>query len=135
MFNEKSSWHDYETNQAAIENPQIGDYWHERFCPYFVIVDIIGDKYIILCAWDYKDEARNARVDLSSGWYWDYSKHSVVTKEWLYARVIYDDIPDFVADVVRSDKWKLVAKEWKEENPNFQLPVKPKLHEEYWLGV
>ena len=33
-----------QNNQQALDNPRPGDYWHERFSPYFVVVNQEGDQ-------------------------------------------------------------------------------------------
>jgi hypothetical protein len=132
-------WSPYskELNQEALDHPQVGDYWHERFCPYFLIVDILGDKYTVLCGFPDDEVAQMARIIGEDNWQFDYSKHSVVTKEWIKDKVTYDTIPGFVADVVRSDKMLSVVKEWREANPGYVPEHVPyfKQHEEWWLGV
>ena len=69
------------TTLEAFNNPQVGDYWSEHFCPYFVIVKIDGNDFYVLSAmggaksYNRKHEL-NARVD-EGGEYWrlDYPKH------------------------------------------------------------
>lgn len=133
----EQKWSPYakEVNQDAMDHPQVGDYWHERFCPYFVVVDVQGDAITILCAIPDK-VAQNARIAGNDFWTLDYTKHSVVDKNWIQKTVSYNNIPGFVADVVRSDKMKAVAEEWRETNPDY-VPVHVpfyKQHAEWWLG-
>ena len=35
-------------NHKALLNPQPGDYWHEMFCPYFIVVKVKGDDITVL---------------------------------------------------------------------------------------
>lgn len=125
-----------ELNQEAVDHPQVGDYWHEMFCPYFLVVDVFGDDYTVLCAFPNDADAKMARVMGKDSWQFDYTKHSVVTKAWIKKHVTYQSIPGFVADVVRSEKMLAVVKEWREVNPKY-VPVHApiyKQHAEWWLG-
>jgi hypothetical protein len=125
-----------EFNQDAVDHPQVGDYWHEMFCPYFLIVDIFGDAYTILCAFPEDKVAKNARIMGKDTWQFDYTKHSIVNKSWIKETVSYNSIPGFVADVVRNEKMLGVVAEWREANPSYvpvQAPVM-KQHAEWWLG-
>lgn len=98
-------------NQAALDNPQVGDYWSEMFCPYFLIVNVEDDKYTVLSALG----TDNARVSIDNNyWGWDYSKAMVVDKNWIEKTVKYDTIDGFVADVSRDSKTLLgMVEEWK----------------------
>ncbi len=133
------SWYDKKKveNQVALDNPMVGDYWNEMFCPYFLIVHISGDKYTVLCAFP-EDSLNNketlcARIfNKDDTWSWDYTKHSVVTKEWITKTVTYGSIPGFVADVWRSEKQLQVVEEWREVNPNYKSMNQ---YAEWWLGV
>lgn len=135
---EEPSWSERakELNQAAFDNPEVGDYWSEMFCPYFVIVDIQGDDYTILCAWEDRGNVhvKNAKVEVSDGWYFDVNKHSVVTKEWIQKKVTYESIPWFVADVTRN--FTRLVDDWKKEHPNY-TPERHKVkYDDIWfLGV
>ncbi len=128
-------WSPYskEANRRGVDDPQVGDYWHEMFCPYFLVVDVNGDRYTVLCALPNDDVAQMARIMGKDTWQFDYSKHSVVTKEWIKKKVSYNSIPGFVADLVNSDKMQAVVKEWREANPNYASLPGP--HAEWWLGV
>jgi hypothetical protein len=99
-------------NDTAMFLPEPGDYWHERFCPYFLVVasNPITNQYTILsCISEPK-----AKFDSDNGWSFDYSKHQVVDHAWIKKHVTYSNIPGFVADVVRNDKFKTIVKEWKQ---------------------
>ena len=107
-------------NQKALAFPQIGDYWHEMFCPYFVIVNKEGDKYRVLSclggpkSFTRKDEL-NAQIQVDNGhWGFDYSKSMLVDHEWIRRTVTYESIDGFVADVVRSEKTQLIVTEWRD---------------------
>jgi hypothetical protein len=103
-------------NTNAFEDPQPGDYWHERFCPYFIIVNRspVGRpmKYTVLGCYG-KDSAKVENKD--GTWSFDYSKSIEVDWTWISEQVRYKNIDGFVADVVRnSEKSNAVVKEWKQ---------------------
>ena len=109
-------------NKQASALPQPGDYWHERCCPYFLVVavDPKHDQYTVLSclggpnSFNRKDEL-NARISVDSGhWAFDYSKHMVVNRAWIERTVKYDSIDGFVADVVRNERKLEIVKEWKQ---------------------
>jgi len=116
-------WSPYskELNQEALDNPQVGDYWHERFSPYFLVVAVKGEKITVLScvggpnSFNRKHEL-NARINnlLADSWSFDYSKHMVVDKEWIKKMVTYSSIPGFVADVVRGTKMIDIVEEWRQ---------------------
>lgn len=106
-------------NLDALMNPQPGDYWHEMFCPYFVVVNIEGDKYRVLScmggpnSFNRKDEP-NARIKVDSEhWAFDYSKSMLVDHKWIEKAVTYGNGDGFVADVVRSEKTANIVQEWR----------------------
>ena len=107
-----------ELNKEALENPQPGDYWHEMFSPYFVVVDVKDLKYTVLScmggpdSWNRKDEL-NAMIDMGDNWRFDYSKSMVVDRAWIEKAVKYGNIEGFVADVVRTEKTERIVQEWR----------------------
>lgn len=107
-------------DQHALDNPQPGDYWHERFSPYFMVVQVNGDDITVLsCMGGPKSYSRkhelNAKIENDDGtWSFDYSKSMIVNREWMAKAVKYGIIEGFVADVSRSDKHKPVVKEYLE---------------------
>jgi len=106
-------------NQKALAFPQIGDYWHEMFCPYFVIVNKEGDQFRVLsCLGGPKSFTRkhelNARIEVDSGhWGFDYSKSMLVDHNWIRRTVTYGSVNGFVADVVNTEKTARIAQEWR----------------------
>ena len=107
-------------NQLALDNPRPGDYWHERFSPYFVIVNQEGDQFRVLSCMGgphhylRKDEL-NARIEIDRDhWAFDYSKSMLVDREWIRRAVTYGSIDGFVADVVRTEKTQLIVTEWRD---------------------
>ncbi len=107
-------------NYESLDNPKIGDYWQEMFCPYFLVVDV-KDKHITVLSclggpnsYNRKDEPC-ARIDVDKGhWTWDLSKSMVVDHAWMTKAVKYGSIEGFVADVWNSEKTVAVAMEWRD---------------------
>jgi len=129
-----------ELNQLAADHPQVGDYWSERMCPYFIVVDVQSDAYTILCCFPNDDTAQMARIRGKDSWQLDYSKHSVVSKKWIDKTVHYSHSarPTFVADVNRdNEKMLRIVAEWREANPNYTPVHVPffKQYAEWWLGA
>ena len=106
-------------NQRALDNPQIGDYWQEMFCPYFIVVNKEGDKYRVLSCLGGSDsftrrDELNARIEVDNAhWAFDYSKSMLVDHDWIRRTVRYEDIEGFVADVCNSEKTQRIASEWR----------------------
>ena len=99
-------------NETAMGLPESGDYWHERFCPYFLVVTStpMKNQYTILSC----ISEPNAKISDKDGWSFDYSNHQVVDHEWIVKKVTYSNTSGFVADVYRSDKFKNIVNEWKQ---------------------
>ena len=98
-------------NQAALDNPQPGDYWHEMFCPYFLVVHVDGDKITVLNCID--TYGPSARTPVEDGWIFDVSKSMVVDQNWMAKRVQYGVISGFVADVVQGkENLQAVVNAW-----------------------
>ena len=118
-------------NQQALDNPQVGDYWNEMFCPYFVVVEVLkNDRFRVLScmggpnSYNRKDEP-NARKDNNDDtWSFDYSKDMIVDREWISKAVKYGSIDGFVADVWNTEKTQKIATEWRNYHAN-------KLRKEY----
>ena len=124
-------------NQKALSFPQPGDYWHEMFVPYFVIVNKEGDKFRVLSclggpkSFTRKDEL-NAQIEVDNGhWGFDYSKSMLVDHEWIRKTVTYESIDGFVADVVQSEKTARIVQEWREHKRLTMLKEIERLEEEY----
>ena len=106
-------------NIEALNNPQPGDYWHEMFCPYFLVVRVQGPKITVLSAvggpksFNRKDEIC-ARIDVDSGhWTWDLDRHMVVDRAWIEKLVKYDSIEGFCADVSQNEHHRAFADAWR----------------------
>ena len=106
-------------NQAALDNPQPGDYWHEMFCPYFLVVRVQGSKITVLSALGGPKSSNRqdeicARVEVDSGhWTWDLDRYMVVDRAWMEKLVKYGSIEGFCADVVQSEKHRQFADSWR----------------------
>ena len=116
--------YDYEKqkriNEESLHNPRIGDYWQERFCPYFLVVDVKDkDVTVLSClggpnSFNRKHELY-ARIELDKDhWTWDLSKSMVVDRNWIFKAVKYDSGEGFVADVINSEKTVKMAMEWRD---------------------
>lgn len=106
-------------NLDALMNPQPGDYWHEMFVPYFIVVNIEGEQYRVLScmggpkSFNRKDEL-NAQIEVDNGhWAFDYSKSMLVNHSWIEKAVTYGTADGFVADVVQSEKTARIVQEWR----------------------
>ena len=103
-------------NYESLDNPRIGDYWQEMFCPYFLVVDVKGNDITVLSClggtYTRKHEL-NAKISTKDGWTFDLSKSMVVNREWMTRAVKYDSIEGFVADVGNSEKTVGIAMEWR----------------------
>ena len=106
-------------NQQALTDPKPGDYWQERFCPYFLVVGVRDDKITVLSclggpdSYSRKHEL-NAVVDDRDGWHFDYSKSMVVDREWMTKAVKYSTTDQFAADVINSEKTQRIVDEWRD---------------------
>lgn len=77
-------------NRAHVEYPQPGDYWHEMFCPYFVILEVVDD-HVVIC---------EKTKQHSDSWSFDLSECKVISRVELEKQVKYSTMDKFVADVV-----------------------------------
>jgi hypothetical protein len=104
-------------NQQGLDDPKIGDYWQEMFCPYFLVVDVKGNDITVLSClggtFTRKDEPC-AKIESKDGWTFDLSKYMVVDRTWMVKAVKYDSIEGFVADVGNSEKTVKIAMEWRD---------------------
>lgn len=105
-------------NQRGLDDPRIGDYWNEMFCPYFLVVNVKDDKITVLSclggpnSFNRKDEL-NARIEVDNdSWTFDLSKSMIVNREWMSKAVKYESIDGFCADVTNNEKTVNIAMEW-----------------------
>lgn len=99
-------------NQQALDYPKPGDYWHERFCPYFLVVRVNGDEYTVLNCLYYYGESAKINID-QEHWAFDFDKAITVNHAWIEQAVRYKNYNGFVADVIRSPKFIQLADEWR----------------------
>ena len=82
---------DHKHNTERADSPRPGDYWHEMFCPYFIVMALDDDGRIIIC-----DDKRT--VD-DGHWTFDLHRCKRITMQELRRRVTYSSKPTaFVAD-------------------------------------
>lgn len=106
-------------NQQKLDNPRVGDFWHEMFSPYFLVVDVKNDDITVLSclggpnSYTRKDEP-NAKVDHGNHYTFDVTKSMVVSRQWMSEAVKYSSIEGFVADVYNNPKTLNIAMEWRD---------------------
>lgn len=80
-------------NKARIEDPQLGDFWHEMFQPYFVVVGIrrtvLGAKVVTVC--------QKTKSEDPNRWTWDLSKLDEISVAELRKQVTYSSMDKCVA--------------------------------------
>jgi hypothetical protein len=77
-------------NEKHCANPQPGDYWHEMFCPYLVVLQRVVDSVIVY----------QKRKDVPANkWTWDTDAPSMISLADLRKKVTFGSIPGFVASV------------------------------------
>ena len=94
-------------NQKHIENPQPGDFWHEMFAPYHVVL-AVTDSHVIIC---------DKKVSVDSHHYtFDMSETKTISHLEHRDLVTYKTMRDkFVADVVPNSKLMSMVQEWRDE--------------------
>lgn len=107
-----------EQNRKALDNPRPGDYWHEMFCPYFLVVNVKGKNITVLsCLGGEKSLNRkhepNAKIGMGDRWTFDIEKDFVVDREWMEKAVKYFTFDGFCADVTRSAHTEQIAENWR----------------------
>lgn len=81
-----------ELNQKHYDCPEVGDYWHEHFVPYLVVLRRLDNGNLVIC-----DE----QMDLVGGTAFDVDKAREITHRELRDKITYSsDNTKFVADVV-----------------------------------
>lgn len=86
---------DYAARQAlSVEhraNPEPGDYWHECFVPYFVVL-AVGARDVLVCR-------KTKEVD-SGHWTWDLGHTVTLSRERFEKAISYETMPDKTAAIV-----------------------------------
>jgi hypothetical protein len=104
-------------NQEHFDNPTVGDYWQEMFCPYFIVLEIVDSSWFWIC-----DERK--AVD-SNHWTWDLENSKIVSKKY-FDRVKYDPTNNkFMADVIVRQNCPF-SKSWNELKNNLPQYIKYK---------
>jgi hypothetical protein len=84
-----------ETNIEHAANPLVGDYWHERFSPAFLVIDVSRFSVSFL--------SKTKRVPNDITWeqdlFWDVSHIETCTPKEFKRRVSYNSIPGTWCDV------------------------------------
>lgn len=109
-----------EVAAQAFADPQVGDYWSEHYCPYFVIVKIDGEDIYVLSAlggkefkYNNRQYELNAKMDCGEGkWTFDSTKAMIVDKEWIARTVKYTSIDGFVAECTRLGPDHAFVSDW-----------------------
>lgn len=68
-------------NIQHSRNPQIGDFWHEMFCPIMVVLDVTP-LHVIIC-----DKTKSIDRD---HWTWDTAEIKTLTREQFALKPHYD---------------------------------------------
>lgn len=93
-------------NKKHIEDPQPGDFWHEMFSPYHVVL-AVADNHVIICEKTKPTDAHHYTFDLSETKTISHQEHRDL--------VTYKSMRDkFVADVVPNSKLMPMVKEWRD---------------------
>ena len=94
-----------EQNKQHTDNPQVGDFWHEMFSPYHVVL-AVTDTHVIIC---------DKTVPAGSNHYtFDLTETKTVTLEEHKNIVTYSTMRDkFVADVVPKSRMMPWIEEWR----------------------
>lgn len=93
---------DNEVNEQHASDPQLGDYWHEMFCPAYVVVGRLGAQVVVCKTPKSTDE---------NHWTWDLDKLEMIPVDAFKKRLSYETIPGhYWADVVpEAHKWAAEA--------------------------
>lgn len=89
-----------ELNQRCIENPQIGDYWHEMFCIYHIVLDVLANGNLVIAPRD---------QTVTEYQCFDYKLAHEITKEDHKKLVCYSGKDSFVADVISGNEATVYA--------------------------
>jgi hypothetical protein len=95
-------------NEQHCITPEPGDYWSEHFCPYLLVLKVVGEKIYVLLGEDRLPAGHDH-------WNWDVTKHHIIDHATLRKLVTYSTNEAFVADVLPRRCLDFVQ-EWKEYN-------------------
>lgn len=94
---------DNQINELHLRDPKPGDFWHERFCPYHIVLAVTPSGVVI---------ADKTRPDGDSHYTFDLESAREITHEEHGKAVRYSSGNGFVADVVPV-RAALSVREWK----------------------
>lgn len=94
-----------ELNKEHLVNPVAGDYWHEMFSPYFLVMKNLGNGELVIC---------DSIIDYTEGWAFNIYEARTIKHEDLAAWVTYQRIDGFVADVMISKKRHSLLDSWQD---------------------
>lgn len=98
------AWYDNEAqerkNQWHLENPQVGDYWHEMCCPICEVVAVQDGKVAI---WDW---TRGREVKGEDGWYKEVDKPHVMSLASFQKSLRYSTNSKTYGDVIPASERK-----------------------------
>ena len=94
-----------EKNKRHADKPQVGDFWHEMFAPYHIVL-AVTDTHVIICNKTKSVDADHYTFDLS--------ETKTVTLEEHKNIVTYSTMRDkFVADVTPKSRMMPLIEEWR----------------------
>lgn len=76
---------DHQISQEHLNNPKVGDYWHEMLMPVAIVIDVNDDE-ITICG-RIKDTGEGC-------WTWDQNFIKIITKKEMREYFSYDTIPN-----------------------------------------
>lgn len=78
-------------NQKHLDDPKVGDYWHEMFCPYFIITEVRALDITVL----------DKTIGLPENRFtFDETKPRIIKRSDLAKEVQYSTSDEFMADVM-----------------------------------
>jgi hypothetical protein len=97
----------HKKNQKHVDHPMVGDFWHEMFSPYHIVL-AVTDTHVIICE---KTKPVNP-----NGYTFDLTETRTVTHLEHRDIVTYSTMRDkFVADVVPNCKMMPLIQEWRDK--------------------
>jgi len=103
---------DNQVNELHLREPQPGDFWHERFCPYHIVLAVTPDGVVI---------TDKTKPDGSSHYTFDLDAAKEITHEEHAMVVRYSSGNGFAADVVPARAAGSV-REWKAAGSKY-IPI------------
>lgn len=100
-------------NQLHVDQPQVGDLWHEMFSPYHIVL-AVTDSHVIICE-------KTKPTDLSH-YTFDLTETKTLTHIEHRDLVTYSSMRNkFVADVVPKCKMMPLIQKWRDERRESML--------------